>query len=250
MDAFLTRHPGAAVERLPAEDGSVTLIATLTGREAWQEHYKSWGAAKGLGPKLRAFVDGSANMMEAFGLPMTIGLAIMGVFVASFAGTTLDTATRLQRYIISEFGSTVRLSSLENRFVATGIAVGAAAALALWDGEGKGAMILWPLFGALNQLLASLALLVIAVYLHRKGRPVWMVTIPFLFMLTMTAWAMVINIRTFLAPPGKDHPDWHLLIIASIVLALQIWITVEAALVWRRARRGDVDTPEPQPAAQ
>ena len=234
MHEFRERNPKLFKEsRDPAEDGGLTFTLSLEGKPAWNEHYRSWDAAGGtLKPKLRAFVDGAANMMAAFGMPAVVGLAIMGVFVASFAGTTLDTATRLQRYIISELGRTVRVRALENRYLATAVAVGTAAALALWDGKGAGGMILWPLFGALNQLLASLALLVIAVYLHRKRKPTWMVTIPFAFMLVMTAWAMVINIGDF----GADR-RWHLFVISAIVLALQLWITLEAALIWLRIRK-------------
>jgi len=232
LTAFQERHGGVSMEQTRAEDGSITYTAILEGREAWNEHYQSWGAAQGLGPKLRAFVDGAANMMSALGIPLAIGLAVMGVFVASFASTTLDTATRLQRYIVGELGRTVRVRPLENRFCATAIAVGTAAALALWDGQGKGALILWPLFGALNQLLASLALLILAVYLHRKQKPAWMAAIPFAFMLVVTAWAMAINIRRFQA-----GAQWHLFIISGIVLTLQIWITIEAAVIWLRMRR-------------
>ena len=53
--------------------------------------------------KISAFVIGAANMIAMTGVPHNIAVVIMGVFVASFAGTTLDTATRIQRYVIGEF---------------------------------------------------------------------------------------------------------------------------------------------------
>ena len=80
-----------------AADGS-----TLFGVQAWSTHYASWTAAAGLGSKIAAFVTGAANFLTSLGIPQQIAIVIMGVFVASFAGTTLDTATRIQRYIISE----------------------------------------------------------------------------------------------------------------------------------------------------
>ena len=85
----------------------------LTGTAAWQHHYASWGAAGGLVAKLSAFVDGSANMLGALGIPPDVALAIMGVFVASFAATTLDTATRIQRYVVTELGSAAKVKLLE-----------------------------------------------------------------------------------------------------------------------------------------
>ncbi|MFC1526933.1 carbon starvation protein A, partial [Candidatus Latescibacterota bacterium] len=75
---------------------------TLSGSAAFSHHYASWTAAAGLGSKVAAFVEGGANMIAGAGLPKHIGVVLMGVFVASFAGTTLDTATRIQRYVISE----------------------------------------------------------------------------------------------------------------------------------------------------
>ena len=85
---------------------------TLTGVAAWTQHYSSWAAADGLGSKINAFVWGSANMIETLGIPVGITITIMGVFVASFAGTTLDTATRIQRYVISEICSDLKIKSL------------------------------------------------------------------------------------------------------------------------------------------
>lgn len=68
---------------------------SLAGVSAWSVHYSSWTAAAGLGSKIGAFVIGAANMIGSFGLPHHLAIVIMGVFVASFAGTSLDTATRI-----------------------------------------------------------------------------------------------------------------------------------------------------------
>ncbi|MFP4028262.1 MAG: carbon starvation protein A [Candidatus Brocadiia bacterium] len=220
------------LERVDSDELGRNYAVKLDGESAWKWHYRKWDAASGLGPKLKAFVDGAANLMGSFGIPVGLGVAIMGVFVASFAGTTLDTATRLQRYIIAEAGETVKVSVLKNRYVATAFVVVTAGALALWDGKGAGALVLWPLFGALNQLLASLALLILAVYLYRRGKPTWMVTLPLVFMLVMTGWAMVLNILKF-----QGESAWHLLIISGIVLVLQVWLTVEAAIIWFKVRK-------------
>ena len=56
---------------------------------------------------------------------------------------------------------------------------------------GKGGMILWPMFGATNQLLGGLAFLVIGFYLWRRNKPVWFLALPMLFMLIMPAWAWI-----------------------------------------------------------
>ncbi|MHC4752851.1 MAG: carbon starvation CstA family protein, partial [Planctomycetota bacterium] len=133
----------------------------LTGQAAWQEQYSTWIGAKGLSDKIAPVVIGAANILAKLGLPMTVGITLMGVFIASFAGTTLDTSTRIQRYVVSELATDLRIRFLANRWIATTFVVLTAAGLAFATGaDGKGAMKLWPLFGTANQLLAALALLV------------------------------------------------------------------------------------------
>ena len=88
---------------------------------------------------------------------------------AAFAATTLDAATRLQRYIVSEIAMNLKSTKLSQKHPATLIAVLSALILAFCSDGGKGALHLWPLFGAINQLLGGLALLVITVWLTKKG---------------------------------------------------------------------------------
>ena len=71
--------------------------ATLAGAAAYEAKYATWDGARGLGAKVGAFVEGSANFLTALGLSTTFAVALMGVFVASFAATPLDTACRFQR---------------------------------------------------------------------------------------------------------------------------------------------------------
>jgi len=199
----------------------------VTGTAAWTTHYSSWAAAAGLGSKISAFVDGSANMIMALGISKTFTLAIMAVFVASFAGTTLDTATRIQRYVIGELGNTFNLNWLANKWVATGIAVGTALILAFATGAGgKGALKLWPLFGAVNQTLAALALIIITLYLKEKGGLKWLVAgLPAAFMAVMTIWAVIMNQFKF----GAAH-NLLLQTINLIILIIAVLIVIEGVV--------------------
>lgn len=206
---------------------------TLTGSAAFNHHYASWTAAKGLGAKLGAFINGSANMIESYGVPHSIAVAIMGVFVVSFAATTLDTATRLQRYIIGELGRTCSLPILTKPTPATLLAVLTAFILSFYNGSGKGALVLWPLFGTANQLLAGLALLVISVYLVQRRANFAVTALPMLFMIVMTGWAMLIGIRGFI-----DQQNYLLLAISLIIFILEAWMIGETVLLFARARKG------------
>jgi carbon starvation protein len=203
----------------------------LTGTDAFSHHYASWEtASSGLAAKIGAFMTGAANMIEKIGISPKITLTIMGVFVASFAATTLDSATRIQRYIVGELTRSWRMPALSRKHPATMIAVGTAALLAFYNGSGKGALTLWPLFGATNQLLAGLALLVTTVYLARRRMPLYYTGLPMVFMLAMTGWAMLINLNTFLA-----DGNWLLFFIGTITLVLEIWMVVESVLILKKS---------------
>jgi len=207
-----------------SKDGQI-----LQGVAAWNAHYASWSGAAGLGAKINAMVVGAANMMATIGIPKFIGIVIMGVFIASFAGTTLDTATRIQRYIIAELATDIKLDVLANRWIATGIAVVTALILAFATGaHGKGALTLWPLFGAINQILAALALLVITIYLKRKGPWFWLTLIPFIFMIIMTIWGLFLNIKDFVI-----SSNWLLVVIGGICLVLSVWLVIEGILAFQ-----------------
>jgi carbon starvation protein len=214
---------------LKLDDGTI-----LTGQAAWQHQYGSWLGEKGLSDKIAPVVIGAANMMAKLGLPETVGITLMGVFIASFAGTTLDTSTRIQRYVVSELANDLRIPLMANRWIATTFVVLTAAGLAFATGaDGTGAMKLWPLFGTANQLLAALALLVITLYLKSKGGFNFIVTaLPCLVMLVITNWAMVKNEIIFLTNEKYAGEKWLLSIIGAGIFVLALWMTIEALMAF------------------
>jgi len=201
----------------------------LTGFQAWSQHYSSWTAAQGLGSKLSAFVQGAANMIDSIGIPPGISIVIMGVFVASFAGTTLDTGTRVQRYVLTELFGGMKINIFKNRYFSTAIAVLSALALAFITGaDGKGALKLWPLFGAVNQILAAISLLVITLYLKSKGGWKWMISgLPAIFMAINIFWATIINQNIF-----DGEGNLLLMVVNIIVLIIAVWILIESVAVF------------------
>ncbi len=131
--------------------------------------------------------------------------------------------------MITELAKDTRLNFFSRLHPANILAVGTAVLLAFAQKGGKGALILWPLFGTVNQLLAALALLVITLYLYRRKANVFYVFLPFLFMVSMTGWAMVYNIEKFLS----QHL-WHLFIIGIFIFLLEVWMIVESLKVMGR----------------
>lgn len=208
------------------------------GAAAFNHHYSSWSAAAGLGSKLGAFVQGSANMIGTYGVPEKIALSIMAVFIVSFAGTTVDTATRIQRYVVVELARAHRFRPLSKRQAGTFFAVITAFFLAFYDGSGKGALKLWPLFGSINQLLAGLALLVTTIYLARKKITIIYTFVPMIFMIVMTGWAMILNIQKFYA-----ETNWLLFCIGIAVFVLEIWMILESIVVLKEVYGKELGLP-------
>lgn len=210
--------------------------APITGHAAWEMKYSSAGDwNKFLLPQtVGAFVEGGANFLLSLGLPLRFGIAIIATLVACFAATTLDSATRLQRYVIQELGETFSISPLQNKYLATGTAVILGLSVAMIPGPagpGSGGLILWPLFGATNQLLAGLAFMVLVFYLWRRSKPVLFALLPMLMMLLMPALALVWQMVGW-----AKEGDYLLFAFGGLILALQIWMVVEAALLWPKAK--------------
>jgi carbon starvation protein len=171
-----------------------------------------------------SFVLGAANMVETTGIPQSVAIAIMGVFVASFAATTMDSATRVQRYVVTELFDFLKVTPFKNIYFSTFVVVATAALLAFVSGaDGRGALTLWPIFGAVNQTLAGLALIVITMYLRRKSMYKWLISgIPAVFMVVMTLWASVLNQINFI-----NDQNWLLVGVNGMVIVLVVLIVIE-----------------------
>ena len=163
----------------------------------------------------------------------------MAVLVISFAATTLDTATRIQRFIISEIGSALNFKPLCNRYGATLMAVIPAIILTLWSvpdpvsGTMKQtAWVLWPIFGASNQMLAALTLMVLTLYFWKRKKPVLPLLIPMLFIMVITLTSLVIKALSFYA-----QRNMLLLGIILIMLGLIIWMLIEGILIVKQNTR-------------
>jgi carbon starvation protein len=224
--------------------GVTTSSGTLTGEAAFAASYADWGTAST--GAIGAFVQGSGNFLRALHLPEAFAVALMGVFVASFAATTMDTACRLQRYVTQELASTLGLRMFEGKHASTLLAITLAAVIAAmpapgasWEfaNLGKGGLFLWPIFGATNQLLGGIAFLVILFWMSRRKLPLMFVAIPAVFMLVLPAVAMVSQL--FYGPTAwitGDKPNFLLAAVAVVTLVLEVWIIVEAIKAWPRAK--------------
>jgi carbon starvation protein len=203
----------------------LAVVAVAAGLK-WGPEQGTYTSLLASGGPLKTFATGFAALTQPiFGaLGALVGLTMLKTFVM----TTLDSATRITRYIGEElFADGLGLTFLRNRFLSTGLIVGAALCLALGSWE-----TVWPVFGSANQLIAALALLVLTVVLWRRGKAVSYTLVPFAFMMVTTVAALVYQ--------GKGFLEARKLGLAGISLALivlSLMMLVDSVRVVVRERR-------------
>jgi carbon starvation protein len=152
-----------------------------------------------------------------------------------FILTTLDTATRLARYLVEE------LTGWRNRFGSTLAVVLLTAALVL-TGQWRA---IWPAFGASNQLVGALALLVTSCWLLARGRGALPTAIPSVLLLITTVGAFFWQVESalFATEPGTGawRPDWLMAAIGILLVALAVSVFLEAWRAFRTPRREVVE---------
>ena len=205
-------------------------------------NYGNWGAMftkVSASVKLSAanlFVQSYSDMVASTWLgviPAKYVKVIAGMWVASFAMTTLDTTNRLARYCLSEMAAPLKDSAsgvftfLTNRWIASIIP----AAIGIWLAATGNWLIIWGSFGAANQLVASIALMTGAAFIAKKLKS------PFANIAVIPAWLLWITVTCaiiwFLAvvQPGaiaaKPVPGWTVTIILAIMLILNFVFFVD-----------------------
>jgi carbon starvation protein len=116
------------------------------------------------------------------------------------------------------------------------VGIGAALLLALTQAGGKGGLILWPLFGTTNQLVAGVTLLVVSVWLRRNGRPVLYTLIPMAFVGVATFIAMLSEVSGHIAAQ-----NWILAASGGAILVLDVWVMLEGLWAFRSSGDSGVD---------
>jgi carbon starvation protein len=197
----------------------------------FEELYGSWASIKK--SAVPAVVEGGANLIASLGIDPDLSRTLVATLVVLFAATTMDTSVRIQRYILNELGVLYRMEPLRNKWTASLIAVGTSMGLVLAKEGGKGGLLFWPVFGAANQLLAGLALLVTYLYLRREGRPSLPVVLPLLLVLVITSTAMFLN-----TVGNFQRGDYLLATVSGVILVLEVAIILEALRAIRSEGKG------------
>jgi carbon starvation protein len=234
-DARYVGYMGSLGEGSLALASILAATAGIGAYATWQERYAEFGMASD--NAVGNFVEGVGHFANNLGIPLGWATIFAAVVVITFAGTTMDTGIRLQRYVIQEIGETVRVRALtRNLTLVTTVAVLIPLGLALFPGGGGevGEFAfgrLWRLFGTTNQLTAGLALTVIAVWIFSRNRNPLVQIVPLTFLLSMTTWALFIQLGEFFR-----EGDWLLLVVDAIIFVLALWLIIEAIGAFRGAR--------------
>lgn len=255
--AYKAAHPDAVID---GEIDAFTLHSDgmLTGREAWAARYSYRWDEMSLGKQVAVFVEGGSNFIEGIGIPPRFAHCLMAVMIVCFAATTLDCATRLLRYVLQELGHSLHVTVLDNRYTATLVAIFLSGAIATcrgvkvgvdgertWGDYGTGGSLLWPLFGAGNQVIVGLTLLVGVVYLFRRKVKTIYLLLPAIMMLVIPLWGMLYQI----AHPQKGwfaEKQYMLAFIGIAIVLLAVWLVVESWRAVRRLRMLADESPEEQ----
>ena len=185
------------------------------------------------------FSAGIGQFFNAFGVPVQYGTMLGLLALSTFLLTTLDTCTRLARYVLQEFFGWDNADA-RIRWMATALTLVLPAIMVFMTyttPTGQHIPVwraVWPVFGATNQLLAGLALLAVTVWLKRTGRTWLFAALPMVFMVVMTMSATgMLMIGSSTAGPVR--------VIAIFLFVLGAMMVVEA---FRALRKPDVP-PEP-----
>ncbi|GAA0099707.1 carbon starvation protein A [Paraclostridium bifermentans] len=211
-------------------EGLLAIIALIT--VAYISN-KQFGSLLGNGGPVNVFSEGIANFMASFGIPFGIGKTFTSLAISAFALTSLDTATRLGRFIFQEFFDTNGLNNkeatkanpLSNMYVSTTITVVCSGLLAVMGYEK-----IWPIFGSANQLLAAIALMAIAIWLANSNKSFKEFIIPIIFMFIVTIVSLCFNIK------ANIGGNYALVIIAVLLLVLAIILIKEAIMFIKKEK--------------
>jgi carbon starvation protein len=213
-------------------EGLLAVVALITAITILQGDYGQLVTKEGGGP-IGIFSSGIGGFLSHIGLPYEIGTTFAALAISAFALTTLDTATRLGRFAFQEFFETKEKKSIlsKNRYIGTLVTV-VFAGLLVFSGTSD---TLWPLFGSANQLLASIVLLSVTVWLAELRKKNHFVKYPmyFMFCITLTALGNLIY-KNIVAM------NFTLVIITILLFAVAIVLVIHAGKSLRKIKQKNI----------
>jgi carbon starvation protein len=179
-----------------------------------------------------AFAAGTGGLLDkAFGIPPLYGTVFGILLVEGFVVTTLDTAVRLNRYLFEELWQMIftNVPKIFKTYIFNAVISVVLMYLLAYN---NAVMVIWPIFGSANQLLASLALIAVSVWLVSRKKTAWFTILPAIFMMATTIYSLIyLLLEKYL--PKKNIA---LSIVDILLVILSLGVIYVAFKKWRELR--------------
>jgi carbon starvation protein len=180
-----------------------------------------------------AFAAGAGGLLNmGLGIPPVYGTIFGILLVEGFVVTTLDTAVRLNRYLFEELWQVIfkNVPKIMKSYLFNALlCVVLMFILAYYNAF----LVIWPIFGSANQMLASLALIAISVWLVKRGKNVWFTVLPAIFMMITTLYSLVVLLLEKYIP----KQNIMLSVVDVLLIILSIGVIYLAYNKWRELRK-------------
>ena len=180
-----------------------------------------------------AFAAGAGGLLNmGLGIPPFYGTIFGILLVEGFVVTTLDTAVRLNRYLFEELWQVIfkNVPKIMKSYLFNALlCVALMFILAYYNAF----LVIWPIFGSANQLLASLALIAVSVWLVKRGKNIWFTVIPAIFMMVTTLYSLVVLLLEKYIP----KQNIMLSVVDVLLIILSIGVIGLAFNKWRELRK-------------
>ncbi|MHB8534329.1 MAG: carbon starvation CstA family protein [Sulfuricaulis sp.] len=220
-DARYIGYGGALALGLLALSAIVIGGTGFASTQEWTQHYAIWENFNGLHAVLERYVDGFARMASALGLDPAFARTLAALVVLGLLAATLEAGLRVQKQILTGLNECYPSLFPGREKILIGVAAGLSALLALIAGQPRDGLMLWPLLGVADQILAVLGFTLLAVILRRMERPLAVVVLPLIFLLAATHWALAEQITQW-----WSEDAWFLLALGVMLIFMEIAVAV------------------------
>ena len=180
-----------------------------------------------------AFAAGAGGLFNiGLGVPPVYGTIFGILLVEGFVVTTLDTAVRLNRYLFEELWQVIFKSvpKIMKSYLFNALLCVFLMFILAYN---NAFLVIWPIFGSANQLLASLALIAVSVWLVKRGKNVWFTVLPAIFMMLTTLYSLVVLLMQKYIP----KQNIMLSLVDVLLIILSIGVIYLAYKKWRELRK-------------
>ena len=181
-----------------------------------------------------AFAAGAGGLLDkGLGIPPVYGTIFGILMVEGFVVTTLDTAVRLNRYLFEELWQAIfkNVPKIMKSYLFNALLCVVLMFILAYK---NAFLVIWPIFGSANQLLASLALIAVSVWLVKRKKTAWFTILPAIFMMITTLYSLFVLLIEKYIP----KQNIMLSVIDVLLIILSIGVIALAYKKWKELKKG------------